>query len=187
MPEPRNIQDLFLGEYGWSPAYEHSLPDGRNADDWERPTSRNGVECPAEIQPVSLTYSREDSGYDCSVDDIYHLSIPRQEFIEHLGLKWSIDGVDYRDGNGKLAAFDPTVRGNGPTALLLNKSHLEQYLNEKGLALCWMVIGEKIILGGIDSQNLRGLLKISGAYRFTPEGPKGFLNFCNEIPQPTIE
>ena len=92
-------------------------------------------------------------------------------------------GADYLDETGALAAFDPNAHHDGPTALLLRKDLLDKYLLEKGLALCWVVMGEKQVVGGKAITKYHGRLKMSGAYRYIENRPVGFLNCSADIPE----
>ena len=182
MPEPPEGNSLFLGEYGWAPAFKHLYADCVYGRDWIKPQKRDGEECPVEIQPASFTYLSDSEGFDCSIEEGYTLRLPHQDFIDHIGLRWSGESADYLDETGYLATFDPTAHENGPTALLLREDLLRQYLTERGLALCWVVIGEKWILGGDASTKYHGRAKMSGAYSYNGKEPDGFMSFHADIP-----
>ena len=185
MPEPHSVSSLstiFLGEYGWAPAFNYECLDGLDPETWLKPISREGKECPAPIQPVSSRYLSESGGFDCSVEDDYVLCLPHQHFLSHLGLQWSCSGADFLDPTGRLAAFDPTAYEDGPTSLLLRKDLLLQYLHDKRLTLCWTILGEKWVVGGDASEKYHGRLKMSGAYRQMGNDQVGFLNSVPDIP-----
>ena len=175
--------DLYLGEYGWARPFEHKLSNWSDSKDWSKPNSPDGKECPVEIRPAFFRYIAEDGGFDCSVEEHFSLRLPHHEFIRHLDLQPSSNRVDYADPNGNVAAFDPTVHEAGPTALLLNKEHLRKYLRERGLSLCWVMLGEKQVIGGDATRNFQGHLKMSGAYHLTEDGPKGFVNCKLNLPE----
>lgn len=183
MPEPRESYSTYLGEYGWAPAYEHTFSEVSGFDDWARPKSPDGKICPVEIRHVSFVYAAEGGGFDCSVQDPIRLRVPHHDFIRSLDLRPSFRGADFVDPTGTLAAFDPTAHEAGPDGLLLNKDFLEKYLRERGLAICWIVLGEKMIVGGNIGGEFRGHAKMSGAYRLTEDGLVGFLNYKSEIPE----
>ena len=183
MPETSTLSPIYLGEYGWSAAFDYFSSGYSGFEDWFKPKAPDGRECPASIQCVALEYLAEKGGLDCSVEDSYTLNLPHQESINHLGLKWSCDGSDYLDVTGELAVFDPTAHENGHMALLLRKDLVERYQRERGLTLCWVVLGEKWIIGGDASVKYHGRLKMSGAYRHTEEGIAGFLNYNADIPE----
>ena len=184
IPEPSFLPStsVYLGEFGWSPAFEHLRSDTSDFKNWINPKTRDGAECPASVQCASFRYLAENGGFDCSVEDSYSLCLPNQDFIGHLGLQWSCNGVDYLDEAGNLAASDPTAHEKGPTALLLRKDLLEKYLEERGLALCWGILGEKWVLGGDATEKYHGRLKTSGAYMYTSTGLKGFLTHSPDFP-----
>ena len=174
--------DLYLGEYGWAPAFEQKISNWSESNGWSKPKSRNGNECPVEIRPIFFRYIAEPGGFDCSIEDGFVLRLPHHEFIRHLDLQPSTNSVEYADSNGNVVAFDPTVHELGPNALLLNKEHLEKYLRGRGLSLCWVMLGEKLVIGGDATHRFQGQLKMSGAYHLTKDGPKGFVNYNLNLP-----
>ena len=182
MPEPPEGYPLYVGEYGWSPAFRDLHPDYLEDRGWVKPQARDGEECPVAIQPASFTSLSESGGFDCSVEEGYSLRLPHRGYIDHLGLRWSGNGVDYVDENGELAAFDPTAHGDGPSALLLREELLKEYLKDKGLALCWTVIGEKWGVGGDTGAEYRGYATMSGAYSYAGEKLEGFLHYRKKLP-----
>ena len=182
MPEPPEGYPLYVGEYGWSPAFRDLHPDYLEDRGWVKPQPRDGEECPVAIQPASFTSLSESRGFDCSVEEGYSLRLPHRDYIDHLGLRWSGNGVDFLDEKGELAAFDPTAHGDGPSALLLREELLKEYLKDKGLALCWTVIGEKLGVGGDTGAECRGYATMSGAYSYTGEKLEGFLHYRKKLP-----
>jgi hypothetical protein len=125
------------------------------------------------IKPISFKYFAKSSGFDCSIDEGYALRLLTPEIVENLGLRWSGNAADYLDVNSQLAAFDPTAKAEGPDALLIREEILKEYLVRENLALCWVVIGEKRVIGaGFDPGHHSNLL-ISGAYVLGDTGPDG--------------
>ena len=182
MPEPPEGHSLFLGEYGWSPVFKHQYADCACGKDWIKPQELDGEECPVEIQPASFNYFFKSGGSESSIEESYTLRLPHQDFINHLGLRWSGEGADYLDEAGNLATFDPTAHENGPTALLLREDLLRQYLTDRGLALCWVAIGEKGMLGGDASTKYRGHAKISGVYSYNGQALDGSMSLDADVP-----
>ena len=181
LPEPSRtyLYYMFLGEYGWAPASGHQFTGDDSGEGWAR-LDREG--CPVEVRPSSASYYAESGVFDCSVDGDFALHLPHVELLDHLGLRWSGRFFDFLDEQGKLAVFDPTAHQEGPTALLMSEELLERHLEERGLVLCWVVYGEKLIVGGENQSEFQGRLKISGAYRYTDQGPTGCLRFSLELP-----
>ena len=112
-------------------------------------------------------------GSDCSIDDGYSLYLPNAAFTEKLGLRWTGVGADFIDKQGRIVAFDPTAHEDGAHALLIRHDVLKQFLAENGLALCWAVVGEKMVVGLGDrhSKSLK-FRKLTGACLLTDEGVK---------------
>ncbi len=175
------LYDMFLGEYGWAPAFRYcdrQFYQDHGGMEWVKPKR----ECPADVQPASFEYRVESNGFDCSVDDSYTLSLPHHRLLDSLGLKWSGRGADYLDGDGKLAAFDPTVHEDGPSTLLVREDLLRQYLSREGLSLCWTVIGEKWVIGPRGDFNYQGDLRMTGAYKYEEHGHEGFIHTSHQPP-----
>ena len=168
MPSPADLRGPFLGEFGWSPAYKYF---DASVD------IHAGLHGPKFVRPATGFYSSEMRDFDCSLDHAFSLQLPHHTFVERLGLKWFGRGADYLDQRGNLAAFDPTVHEEGPTALLLREDVLRRYLAEEELVLCWQIDGEKLIMGEKFSLTFQGSLEISGFYRYTNDGPVGELTY----------
>ena len=171
MPESPEMYHIFLGEYGWSPAFRHVFPFCYGANDW----INSDQNCPVSIRPATFNYNASVGGFDCSVDESYILRLPDHDIVKRLGLKWTRQSANFVDKEGRLAAFDPIAHEDGPSALLIREDLLRQYLSDGGLALCWTILGEKKVIGG-NRQSYHGALRISGAYKYTDQGPQGFLN-----------
>ena len=181
-PGSLDLFGVFLGEYGWSPAFKYFAgssdieSESFEASDGTFDWSRN-------VRPACQSYHAGISSFDCSADDANNLLLPHPDFINRLGLKWCGTGSDYLDKEGKLATFDPTAHEHGPTALLLREDLVKQYLAEEGLTLCWAVVGEKCVIGGRSNHEFHGALKIRGVFQHTDQGPDGQLRFQTDIPE----
>ena len=171
MPQSPEIYNMFLGEYGWSPAY--------GCNEWTTPA----YNCPTSVRPALSKYNVEAQGFDCSVDESYTLRLPDHDIVERLDLKWTRQTANFIDKEGRLAVFDPIVHEDGPSALLIREDLLKQYLSNEGLAFCWTIIGEKRVLGSKRQSEHPRRLRISGAYKYTDQGPKGFLNPLPDKPR----
>lgn len=180
MPEEPEMYGLLLGEHGWSPAFNQSYGAYFAGTGWSK-----SERCPVAIRPIAFQYHAETNNFDCSVEESYSLRLPHHELVRSLGLKWSGTGADHLDHQGQLGVLDPTAHENGPTALLVREDLMREYLSQNGLALCWTILGEKWVLGEMSSRSIPtyyGSLRLSGAYRYTDQGPMGFIRFRHDKP-----
>ena len=171
-PTEVSLSDMYLGEFMWAPAFDDFMKESESY--------RNDIgggdekECPVTIQTASLRYYTEHGGFDCSVEDGYSLYIPHPDLVARNGLEWAASGTDFVNGQGDVVAFDPTVYENGPSALLLREDVLSNYLRDEQVTLCWMIMGEKSIVGEEDFESRHDIYKLSGAYVLTEDGLDGF-------------
>lgn len=176
MPNPPEVYRMFLGEHNWSPAAHYFGKPYYGDDGWVQPDH----DCPARLRVMTLEYLCEASGFDCSVDETFCLRLPVSDVMNGLRLRWSGNGADFFDADGKLAAFDPTAHSDGPSALLIREDILTEFLAREGMAIVWVILGEKRALGaGFDPKH-HGSLQISGAYMLHNGRPIGHLNFKAE-------
>ena len=182
LPEPSSIYlyYMFFGEYGWSPAFGHRFSGHNSTRGWATP---EGEKWPVDVRPSTVSYTAESGVFDCSVDEHYTLHLPHPGLLDDLGLTWSGEAADIVDKSGKLAIYDPTAHEDGPTALLISRELLEQHLKDNGLVLCWVLFGEKWIIGGRAQSEFQGRLKISGVFRHTDQVPDGNLAFSLDLPE----
>lgn len=184
MPEPAETSRMFLGEYGWSPAFRNFNQPWHGFCGWTKPEKN----WPVSVLPVLVQYIGGGLSFDCSADESYLLQLPYHDIVKQLGLKWTRLGANFVDQEDRLAAFDPTAHEANRTALLIREDLLRQYLSNQGLALCWTILGEKRVQGGnrflaADRQSNHGTMRISGAYKYSDQGPKGFLKFFPNKPE----
>lgn len=169
MPQPLEIHEIFLGEYGWSPAWYNFQKDYFGSENW----LFLDKDCPVRVRAVVAEYY--SSEFDRSTDDNCTLTLPSNDIVSGLGLQWNGYGSDFVDETGRIIAFDPTAHAEGPDALLLRQEELKEFLIREKLKLCWTVNGEKFVHGyGFTPRNFVAL-RLSGAYLLGPEGPTGFL------------
>ncbi|MGI9101072.1 MAG: AVAST type 2 anti-phage system protein Avs2 [Terriglobales bacterium] len=177
MPDAPEAYRLFLGEYLWSPAFRYFSQPYYGDAGWTQPTQG----CPVTVRSTAFKYLQESSGFDCSVDDSFSLRLPVADIVDALSLRWSGKNADFLDAQGTLAAFDPTAYEPGPSALLLRKDLLRD-LKDKGLGICWTVLGEKRVIDpGYGPPKGRRELRMSGAYAIDDGDPYGFLKCITQF------
>ncbi|ACY49764.1 conserved hypothetical protein (plasmid) [Rhodothermus marinus DSM 4252] len=177
MPEPPKIYEMFVGEYAWAPAFRYFQQPYYGDTGWSHPRE----DCPVKLRVASFNYVAESGGFDCSIDESYTIRLPAVDLVDGLRLRWTGDGGDFVDTSGQLVVFDPTVHEAGPDALLVRFNELVRFLEQKELTLCWVVIGEKRVVGPGFPPDYYASLRMSGAYRLCQESSKGFLKRSLEV------
>lgn len=165
MPEPGELRGVYLGESQWSPAYADRCRPYYGFPGWTRGDD-NLV--PHPIHVATDHYNWEFPGYDCSIDNSVSIRLPSGPLFSTLNLRWSGAEGEYLDASGNLAAFDPSVHGDGPKLLLLRYDLYEE-LRAGGLDIVWSVIGAK--RAASDEQ------QISGAFHLEGGIPAGIITF----------
>lgn len=163
MPESHALSEVFLGEFFWSPAYEHFNVPYYQRTGWTRGYDDR---IPGEVLLSAEEYSKEDQGFDCSMDEGYSFYLPTKWIADGMNLVWN--GVDghFFDSRGELVAFDPSVRQKGPRALLLKKDKFLRFLSDVDCDILWTVIGEKMDFDyGSHGSDRSGRLLVNGVYR----------------------
>ena len=172
MPKVPSSYKLFLGEYLWSPAWQHSDNSYYGNDGWVQP----GQGCPVSVRTSAFEYHQESAGFDCSVDEGFALHLPDEAIVKAMDLRWTGDAADFRDASGQLVTQDPSVAESGPAALLLRSDMAEEMTANKGLSVCWIVLGERQAYLPGPMKRL-GAVRISGACTIKGGTLKGFVKF----------
>ena len=163
MPESHDAMDIFLGEFFWAPVFQHRYIHRNSRDGWTRGENQS---IPTDVLVSSEKYLREYKTYDCSLDKTISIYLPCKQLSELMNLHWRGDEGNFYDHQGNLIAFDPSVKKDGPGALLMNRDAFTKSLDENNYDIIWTVIGTKrIIGGGYKKDSWKGRQTISGAYR----------------------
>jgi len=174
MPEPHDAYGLFLGEFFWSPAYQHYLSENSNEKEWTRGYRKY---VPKEILVTSIGYCREYGGYDCSLDDGIYINLPSGWLVQQMDLRWNGNEGHFYDKENNVVAFDPSVMTPGPGALLINRGTFLKFLNDNEYDILWVVTGRKDIIGEMMRDQWKGRLELSGAYRILDGNIYGKMNY----------
>ena len=174
MPEAGNVYEMFIGEHAWAPASRYFQHPYYGDTGWTQPIHG----CPVRVRTVACEYMRETSGFDCSIEESYTLRLPVIDLVNGLGIRWSGHGADFTDGAGRVAAQDPTVHSEGPSALLLRDDILGEFLAREKVTFCWAVRGEKRVISSAFGTGPRRhpRLRMIGAYVLSEGRAVGFLN-----------
>lgn len=165
MPESNEQTRIFLGEFFWSQAFQYFDSPYFNHDGWTK--GQGHTRLPCEVLVTSDQYMQERGNYDCSIDDTISMYLPAKWIAEQMGLCWrGVEGC-YFDRSGDLMTQDPSVGSAGPSALLVNKERMSEFLRAKGYRIVWTLLGEKDIRAGMHStsENWPGRMEISGCLR----------------------
>lgn len=177
MPKVPTSHAMFLGEYGWSPAWKHFDNAYYEQDGWVQP--EHG--CPVKICISSFEYHQESSSFDCSVDAAFTLHLPDVELQRAMNLTGSGYASEFIDSTGQVSVKDPSAKDKGPAALVIREALLEEMARDKGLSICWMIVGEKqaYLPGPLERV---GATHISGACTLRQGRINGFVNFIEGTP-----
>lgn len=160
MPEPRDVTDLFLGEFYRSPAYNYLI---RNEQEiW---VENYRKELPCKVMVPVIDYLHEEGVYDCSLEESIRITLPTREIAEKMELKWNGKDYKYYSNEGKVIFQDPSVDNEAPNSLLVRKEDFLKFLDQNGYDVIWTLLGEKNIIHS-HNRNEIGRLEISGVYRY---------------------
>ena len=180
--EVPELSRIHIGEHGWAPAFKH-IEDELDEDEMDAEgeplehSDRQGF-----MRPASVRYSSKSSDFDCSSETDTLVYLPHHDFIGRVGLKWCGTNAEFLDASGKLATFEPRPQGDEGHAFLIREDLLNRYLSENHLALCWVVQGEKNIIGGGRERVYEGRSTVTAVYRHTESDLEGNTVFERVLP-----
>ena len=144
----------FLGEFRWAPSfrdYEEGALAGLDEPLNGHETQRDRFEgAEAILAPTVMRYSREGSGFDCSLPQAVSGYTPSTWLARRMGLLWGRRRFAFTDRGGRVVGFDPSHEQPGPGGFLIAEDELRSFLARNGLDLDWLLIGEKMLTGGMD-------------------------------------
>jgi hypothetical protein len=166
MPESHEFYNVFLREFPWAPAFQSIDSPYHSRTGWTDQGHSGETALPVEVLVTDDGYLKEVNGFDCSVEDSIHIRLPARWIYDGMNLKPTPDDGAFSDGKDRVVVFDPSVKENGPGALLVRKDALRRCLRETECDIVWTVLGEKRLIGGrVGSGYWPGRLEVSGAYR----------------------
>lgn len=166
----------FLGEYPWHPVYNRM-------SGWQNTDSFWDSSLPMYFNPV-LEYEWEIGGSvgDFSLDSSLSFYLPAKELVEDMSLKRNASG-DGSWGNEEGDVFkDPSLSESGPSYALIRSQQFDEWLDKKGLAILWLIGGEKQLFSH-DSSKFYGRLTYSTMYRLVDGMPTGGSFWCSRDPR----
>ena len=169
------VEQVFMGEHAWSPAAAYV------GAEWREQRLRLSESRTVWTRLTFAEYTL--AGHGDSRFDSRLVRFPSEEIVERGGLRWCASGADFVDEDGDCVAYDPCVYAIGPSALLVRADWMTEFLSVHELALIWFVSGVKDTRLMDPAPGTRQL-EISGAYVWTENGPKGFVNYNLSEPVP---
>ena len=159
MPEGAQFHQGYVGEYPWGILYTMYPDQWHSHGDSKKAPARLAAVC----NSISANYE-EDAFQDGGIT----VHVPARAFFEDgRQLRW--DGLGgYHDGVGRPLFLDPSVSEPGPSALLVDRSYLLDFLRRHELAVVWSVLGEKIFIAGAPDPSPR--LEFSRAHLLDQSG-----------------
>lgn len=163
MPESNEFYNIFLGEYPWARAFLYHYIPYFHHDGWT--DNARGKKIPAKILVTDDGYLSSGSSIDYSTDEAIRVKLPAKWIVDKMRLKQNFIDGRFFNKNDELVTFDPNVFNNTlPRILLIKKKNLCDFLDRKGYAIFWKLLGEKNMIGsGVIGRPL-GWLEINGAY-----------------------
>lgn len=165
----------YLGEYPWHPVCARLAK-------W---THDPGASVSVPVRPPVARYSASTGGYDYSVDETVHVTVPAPWLMTSLSL--SLDSGQaprYVDTGGVVRFFDPAVFEPGPHAALVDEGQLEKALKKEGLEAFWIIAGEKSVYGDLMAdRGFGGRYVHTAVYQRGNDGKfKRYFHFEMELP-----
>ncbi|MCQ3808413.1 MAG: hypothetical protein KTV16_14265 [Acidimicrobiia bacterium] len=177
--EPAITWRVFFGEVGWSPAFNDLMSQVEHERTFDNMSRYRSVPT---LRPAAMEYSFEGAGYDCSLSEPVTFYRPDWQTAESMRLKWTGKGADFENIAGEFVVSDPSAVDAGSPALISRESDFADYLNENGLALTWVVKGERCAFDPERPFTWDGSLRFWGVYEYTPSGPQGQLEARLDLP-----
>ncbi|MCE9552007.1 MAG: hypothetical protein K8T91_01330 [Planctomycetes bacterium] len=141
----------FLGEFAWAPSFGRYSADARA--ELNDPTDPNNNQIrhfdgvPFAAARTVMRYLHEGRSFDCSLTEACSGSTPSTWLAQRMQLSWGRRMFTFIDPNNEILAYDPSYETPGPRAFVFKQEALQKFLNASGLALVWLLIGEKLLIG----------------------------------------
>ena len=167
MPESHNFYEIFLGEYPNSLAFE-DLRDDFNI--WTK-SGRGDDDLSIPVVVTDDSYLNEFT-LDCSHSESVSVKLPCKWLVNNMDLHHKhLDGRFFNKQANLITFATSIFKDNFPSALLINKQALINFLDERGYAIFWTLLGKKRLIGGsLSRKDFVGRLEISGAYAMNMKG-----------------
>ena len=109
---------------------------------------------------------------DCSYNGSVSVKLPCKWLVNKMKLHHKyLDGRFYDKKDNLITIATGVFEESFPSALLIDKKALIEFLDKNGYVIFWTLLGEKQLIGGSHSrEDFVGRLEISGAYTLNKHG-----------------
>jgi len=161
MPESNSFYELFLGEFPNSIAFKDLRGDYNT---WTK-IGRGSNDLQISVVVTNDSYLKEFT-LDCSHSGSVTVKLPCEWIVNQMGLhRKYLDGRFFDKHDNLITITTSIFEDSFPSALLIDKKALIEFLDKNGYAILWTFLGEKQLIGGsLSGKDFAGRLEISGAY-----------------------
>ena len=167
LPESHDFYEIFLGEYPNSTAFEDLRGD---YNIWTKNSMGNN-DLPIPVLVTDDSYLNKFT-LDCSYSGSVSIKLPCKWLVNDMKLNHKFfDGRFYNKEGNLITITTSIFEENFPSAFLINKKALTEFLDKNDYSIIWTLLCEKQLMGGsLSSKDLIGRLEISGAYTLSSKG-----------------
>ncbi len=167
MPESHAFYETFLGEYPNSVAFQDLRGD---YNIWTK-SGGGSKGLPVPVVVTDDSYLNEFT-LDCSHSGSVSVKLPCKWLVNEMKLHHkNLDGRFYDKKKNLITIATSVFEESIPSALLIDKQALIDFLDKNGYTIFWTLLGEKQLIGGSHSrEDFVGRLQISGAFTIDRKG-----------------
>lgn len=141
----------FLGEFAWAPSFEVYGADAAAELTEMADPNNSQVRCfgsaPTAVARTAMRYVHEGQSFDCSLTVPCSGCTPSLWLARRMRLSWGRRGFTFVGPGGNVLAYDPSSGAASSRAFVVEQEPLRQFLKESELAIVWLLIGEKLLIG----------------------------------------
>ena len=175
LPIRNDEYQVFMREYYWSPAYLFFDNPYYGRSNWEKVHDKDDVaQIVGEVMFASEGHQWE-SGADYENQPSY--LAPRHLMHSGMQLQPSKNIGEWLNVQGEIICFDPSVKQESSSCLIVRKNALLQFLETNDLRIFWICLGEKQIYGDLyHKTETTNWLELSGVYTLVGNEIVGSIN-----------
>ncbi len=187
-----DFYEPFLGEYGWSGSFGQYVKDASASFACTKVLNNTQMKffdnTNTAVARTAMRYLHEGGSFDCSLTEKCAGFTPSLWLAQGMHLSWGRRWFEFVDRAGAVVAYDPSFESPGPRALVIHLDAVQRFVAENDLALIWMAIGEKLLIGDDDSDPdihpsisvFRQIFSMSGGT--TPQSISRMFSYLGESP-----